>query len=91
MNYNLAENKGTSSNALLAVAKKFVPFIRGEKKGMIIALIAIVLNSGLNLAAPIIVGHVVGQFTAAALNIGRNDVTDRTIGESHWIVLSRCD
>ncbi len=62
MNYNLAENKGTSSNALLAVAKKFVPFIRGEKKGMIIALIAIVLNSGLNLAAPIIVGHVVDTY-----------------------------
>ncbi len=62
MNYNLAENKGTSSNALLAVAKKFVPFIRGEQKGMIIALIAIIVNSGLNLAAPIIVGHVVDTY-----------------------------
>ncbi len=62
MNYSLAENKGTSSNALLAVAKKFVPFIRGEQTGMIVAFIAILLNSGLNLAAPMIIGHVVDTY-----------------------------
>ena len=31
----------------------------------------------------VIVSHVVGQFTTAALNVGRNDVADRAIGESH--------
>ena len=62
MNYSLAENTRTSSNAILAVAKKFAPFLRNEKRGVIIAFIAIILNSGLNLAAPIIIGHVVDTY-----------------------------
>lgn len=66
MNYNLAEHSGVQSRALSVVAKKFVPFLRGEHVGIIIAFIAIVLNSGLNLAAPIIIGYVVDTFVVTS-------------------------
>jgi len=62
MNYSLAEHKGTRSRPLAETIKKFLPFIHGERIGIFFAFIAIILNSALNLVAPIIVGHVVDTY-----------------------------
>jgi len=32
--------------------------------------------------------NVVSEFTSTTLDVGRNDIADRTIGESHYILLS---
>jgi len=52
MNYKLnTENTGT-----FAAIKKFVPIIQGEQKNMLLALLALFINTGVSLVAPIIVG-----------------------------------
>lgn len=62
MNYELNTTEGTRSNALLDVAKKFLPFLVDEKKGVIIAFIAIIANSLLNLVAPVVIGYVIDTY-----------------------------
>ncbi len=53
MNYSL---NTTPSKAKL---RFFWPFIKDEKLPMFIALVAILLNSGLNLLAPVLIGHAI--------------------------------
>ncbi len=62
MNYTLNTAVGAKTNSLGDVAKKFLPFIANEKKGMSITFIAIMANSVLNLVAPVIVGHVIDTY-----------------------------
>lgn len=62
MNYNLITPEGAKQNSLMDVAKKFLPFLANEKKGVIIAFVAIIVNSVLNLVAPVIVGHVIDTY-----------------------------
>lgn len=62
MNYTLNTAVGTKMNSLRDIAKKFLPFVANEKKGIIITFIAIMANSVLNLLAPIVVGHVIDTY-----------------------------
>ncbi len=64
MNYSL--NNPTNENAipktLFAAGKKFLPLVSNEKKQLAISLAAIVVNSGLNLVAPILIGHAIDTY-----------------------------
>jgi ATP-binding cassette subfamily B protein len=52
MKYKLnTENTGT-----IAAIKKFAPILQGEQKNMLLALVALLLNTSVSLVAPIIVG-----------------------------------
>ena len=42
--------------------KTFLPFLRDEKKNLIISFFAILLNSGLNLLAPVLMGYAVDHY-----------------------------
>ncbi len=64
MNYNLNKSsdglKNKTSN--LEAAKTIWPFIRTERKIILIALVAIIINAGMNLLAPRLIAHVVDTF-----------------------------
>jgi ATP-binding cassette subfamily B protein len=53
MKYTLKTNQDTSTWAAI---KKFVPMLRREQRNMILALLALLVNTGVSLIAPIIVG-----------------------------------
>lgn len=61
MNYNLSEKKQVTKKkgALAAAFRTVSVYLAEEKKNIILAFLAIILNSGLNLAAPFIVGHTI--------------------------------
>ncbi len=63
MNYNLKElsqqQKKTSTYAAL---KKLLQLIESEKKNLLLAAGAIILNSGLNLLGPFLVGHTIDTY-----------------------------
>ncbi|HEY5221312.1 MAG TPA: ABC transporter ATP-binding protein [Candidatus Paceibacterota bacterium] len=62
--YNLiAKAAGTEpKNAMLAAVKKLWPLMRDEKKILIIAFIAIIVNSLLTLFAPLLMAHVINTY-----------------------------
>ncbi len=64
MNYALNKPTGSdrSSQALLPALKKLMPFLQTEWRGLSLAMIAILFNSGLNLIAPLLIGHVVDAY-----------------------------
>lgn len=62
MNYTLNTTK--ESKALNTI-KNFWPFMAGEKKTLILAAITFIINALTNLAAPLIVGHVVDTYFIA--------------------------
>jgi ATP-binding cassette subfamily B protein len=64
MNYTLnkIQAPGTQKNSATAAIKKLWPLMRGETKVLIPAFIAILLNSGLNLLAPLIGAHVIDTY-----------------------------
>lgn len=63
MNYNLNElsqqQQGSSS---LRALKKLLRLIKEERGNILLALIAIITNSGINLFAPFIIGHVIDTY-----------------------------
>lgn len=60
MNYRLHNAKESNEKVSLTGAfKRIWPFLATEKKSLIIAAVALVVNSSLNLLAPVIVGHAV--------------------------------
>jgi ATP-binding cassette subfamily B protein len=60
MNYTLTTKKEGSS--VFAAVKKLFPLLRGETKNLIIAFSAIIINSGLTLLAPLLIGHAINVF-----------------------------
>jgi len=46
----------TDNTDTFAAIKKFVPILRGEQKNMLLALLALVINTTVSLVAPVIVG-----------------------------------
>jgi len=66
MNYNLNINKGElQSNEKVstkATLKRLMTLMGGERKNLYIAMIFILINAGLNLVAPYLMGHAVDNF-----------------------------
>ncbi len=62
MNYNL--NTITHEEKSWQSLRKLLPLIADEKANLIIASIAIVVNSGLNLLAPFLVGYTIDTYVA---------------------------
>jgi ATP-binding cassette subfamily B protein len=62
MNYNLSKPNPTQNTSLVQAVKKLWPLIAQEKKIMVVALIAVVANSALNLIAPRLIAHTVDTY-----------------------------
>lgn len=62
MNYDLNKTDKSEKSSVWSAARKLWPLIVEEKNIIIIALIAVVINSGLNLAAPRLVAHAIDTF-----------------------------
>ncbi|HLR38589.1 MAG TPA: ABC transporter ATP-binding protein, partial [Chitinophagaceae bacterium] len=65
MDYNLYDiqaslKKGKQST--IAVLKKLSLLIKGEKKNLIVAIVAIIINSGLNLVGPLLIGIAIDKY-----------------------------
>lgn len=62
MNYDLNKTDKSEKSSVWSAARKLWPLIVEEKNIIIIALIAVVVNSGLNLTAPRLVAHAIDTF-----------------------------
>ncbi|MDR6944453.1 ABC transporter ATP-binding protein [Mucilaginibacter pocheonensis] len=63
MNYDLNKlNKEQQKTSTLAGLKKLLQLIAHEKRTLVIALIAILVNSTLNLLGPLIIGHTIDTY-----------------------------
>jgi len=63
MNYNLNElSGGQQKSSTLAALKKLLQLIAHERRNLIFAVIAIVINSTLNLLGPLIIGHTIDKY-----------------------------
>lgn len=49
----------TENTATFAAIKKFVPILKGEHKIMLLALFALLINTGVTLVAPVIIGKTI--------------------------------
>lgn len=65
MNYDLNKSRSTKKTDLWQAAKKMWPLIVDEKKIVILAFVALVANSGLNLVAPWLIARTVDTFIIA--------------------------
>jgi ATP-binding cassette subfamily B protein len=59
---NTTKNEAEKTNGLIATLKKLVPLIAEEKKMLLVAMVAILVNSSLAISAPIIIGHTVDNY-----------------------------
>ncbi len=63
MNYNLSEETGQEQKkSTYAALVGLISFMKGERGNLILALVAILVNSTLSLAAPILVGHTIDKY-----------------------------
>ncbi len=64
MNYtlNTAAGRGSAKGGTLAAVKKLLPLLASEKRILILALLAIIVNSALNLLTPVLIGHTVDKY-----------------------------
>src|SRR5579862_9781623 len=63
MNYTLNNNnQKQQKSSIITTFKKLWPLMSDEKKNVFLAFFAIILNSGLNLAAPVIVGYAIDHY-----------------------------
>jgi len=62
MNYDLNKSENIEKISVWGAAKKLWPLITEEKNFIILALIAMVVNSALNLVAPSLIAHTVDTF-----------------------------
>jgi ATP-binding cassette subfamily B protein len=60
MNYTLTTKKEGSS--VFGALRKLLPLLSGEKLQLVIAFTAIIINSGLTLLAPLLIGHAINVF-----------------------------
>jgi ATP-binding cassette subfamily B protein len=67
MNYklNIADSQKEKEKGVLGTAiKRLVPLMKGEGRGATVALIAMLVNSGASLLAPVIIAHTIDTFIA---------------------------
>jgi ATP-binding cassette subfamily B protein len=63
MNYDLNQlGKSQEKTSTLAGLKKLVQLIAHEKRTLLLAVVAILINSTLNLLGPFIIGHTIDQY-----------------------------
>src|SRR5690349_4208347 len=62
MKYALNKPNGEKKNGGLGALKSLLPFLAQEKRDFLIALVAILLNSGATLLAPIVIGYAVDHY-----------------------------
>ena len=62
MNYKLTKSEGPQKTSMWQAAKKLWPLIVEEKKIMVVALIAVIVNSVLSLYAPRLIAHAVDTY-----------------------------
>lgn len=63
MNYNLNQlNEKQEKQSTYQALKRLLKFISSERKNLILALIAILVNSGLLLLGPLLVGHTIDKY-----------------------------
>ncbi len=60
MNYKLSINKEKTS--AFSALKKLLPYLDGERIQLIISFVAIIVNSGLLLLAPLMIGHAINTY-----------------------------
>lgn len=61
-NYNLNNEINSSKRGLWLSIKKFAPFLREQKRQIILATISAFVTAGLNLVAPILIGHAIDNY-----------------------------
>lgn len=68
MNYVLiqAEDRETKNKSMMAAIKKLAPILADEKGKIIMAVVTIMINSGLTLMAPIIISRIIDQAITVA-------------------------
>jgi len=63
MNYQLNQDNNLKERVSLnSVWRRFRPFLKGENKSLVIAFVAILINSGATLLAPAVIGHTVDTY-----------------------------
>lgn len=65
---NYALNKlaeGKEKTKALTTLKKLLPLMKDEKRGLILAALTMLVNSGLNLLGPVLIGHTVDTYIQA--------------------------
>lgn len=63
MNYQLNKDKQyKTSGSIWSVVKKFIPLLTGEKKRLLISLLALIINSGINLVIPLLLGRTIDNY-----------------------------
>jgi ATP-binding cassette subfamily B protein len=63
MNYQLNQTaKHERKTSILSAIKRILPYVSGEGRNLIIALVAIFLTSASTLVAPIIIGHTINTY-----------------------------
>ncbi len=62
MKYQLNKETKQQSESLIKTLKKFIPLLSGEKRELGFALLALLINSILQLVAPAIIGHAVDSY-----------------------------
>jgi ATP-binding cassette subfamily B protein len=64
MNYNLNEaaSKTEQKKSTLAALRKLLDLIQEERKTIILAMIIILINAGLSLLAPFLIGHTIDTY-----------------------------
>jgi ATP-binding cassette subfamily B protein len=60
MNYTLSTNKEKSS--AFTALRKLLPYLKGERKQLVISFVALIVNSGLLLIAPLMIGHAINTY-----------------------------
>ena len=65
MNYTLNTNQTRGRESLLKSLKNFLPLLFPEKKYLLVAGAAIIVNSGINLLVPFLVGHTIDRYILA--------------------------
>ena len=62
MNYTLNNSTGTQNTSTWQAIKKLWPLIVEEKKIVLVALFAVIVNSALNLFVPVLIAHAVDTY-----------------------------
>jgi len=63
MNYTLNNSAASNQKITLKTAlKKLLPFLKGEKRNVIVAFVAIIINSAANLIGPVIISYTVDHY-----------------------------
>lgn len=64
MNYNLFDIQAAEKNRKSGASalKKLIQLVSGEKRNLILAFIAIIINSGLNLLGPLLIGYAIDHY-----------------------------